>query len=113
MSATLGNHDDIEMFPLRPATEKEGRLLKNCLLSVQRAQLGKSQKGGDKVPLSALNVDSNCHGLALKRHKTEKGGSEILAEKREDDNTVRWSINEQGVIEEHLDAGPDDQFLEL
>jgi tRNA isopentenyl-2-thiomethyl-A-37 hydroxylase MiaE len=112
MSATLSNHDDIEMFPLRAATSAEGKQLKQCLQAARGAQLEHRRRTGKLASkISELNIDAYCDGLSVKQRRTSTG-YEILAEKREDENTVRWSVNEHGVIEEHLDAAPDGE-LEL
>ncbi len=112
VGGTLGNHQDIEMFPLRSASDSEGQKLKRCLKNARALQEHHKKKTGKYVrKLQELPIDDYCNGLLLTQTGTATG-YEIRAELREDDTTVRWSINEEGVVEEHLDpeAEPDLEF---
>ncbi len=107
IGGTLSNHQDIEILPLRPATEDEGKDLKHCLKSANQAQDQRKNKTGHYAPkLHDLPLDGACKGLLLSQ-KISETGYEIRAEIREDDTSVRWSVNDQGVIEEHLDPEGD------
>jgi hypothetical protein len=107
MGGTLSNHDDIEMFPLRSASESEGKTLKRCLKAAHQAQEEHKQKTGKYARrVRELPIDGDCSGVLLAQSHSASG-YEIRGEIREDDTTVRWSVNEKGVIEEHLDPSSD------
>jgi hypothetical protein len=49
-----------------------------------------------------IPADAYCPGLYLSlRHKQD--GYEIMAQFHKDDNTVRWYIHQNGVMEEEVD----------
>ena len=62
--------------------------------------------------LKDLPIDNYC-GDFLMAQQCTKTGYEIRAELREDEHTVRWSVNEKGVIEEHLEGNENDQYMDL
>ncbi|HEY8279210.1 MAG TPA: hypothetical protein VIH99_06290 [Bdellovibrionota bacterium] len=112
VGGTFGDHQDFEMFPLRPASEAEGRDLKRCLRAAHGAQENRKKRTGHYArKVHDLAIDAVCDGFLLAQVGT-RSGYEIRAEKREDEKTVRWSVNEKGVIEEHLDpeSTPDLEF---
>ena len=104
VGGSFGNHEDFEMFPLRAASDAEGKSLKHCLKFVHRAQENYKKKTGHyaRKPRE-LEIDGECQGFLMAEQGTPTG-YEVRAELREDETTVRWSVNEQGVIEEHLDG---------
>ncbi|MGZ3694752.1 MAG: hypothetical protein ACXWQO_11255 [Bdellovibrionota bacterium] len=107
VGTTFGNHQDIEEYPLRGATEQEGKRLKKCLRTAFNAQQIHKQKTGKFYRHSSeLPVDDACQGFILAQKRTEEG-YEIMAQFHEEETTVRWTINEQGVIEEQLDPNAD------
>lgn len=113
MGSTLSRNRDIEEYPLRSASEREGRQLKACLRSAFRAQKEHYKKTGKIFrKASEIPVDSSCDDLLLAQKTTDKG-FEIVAEIRENETTVHWTINQSGVIEEHLDGSGEDQELEF
>ena len=103
VGGTLGDTKDFEMFPLRAATGQEGRGLKRCLQTAHKAQEAYRRKHGKYARRTReLPIDADCSGFNVGQKGTPTG-YEIRAELREDDTTVRWSVNEKGLIEEHLD----------
>lgn len=112
VGGTLSNHNDIEEYPLRGATDSEAKRLKSCLRAAYQIQEHHKKKTGAYYrKASEMPVDQYCDGFLLAQNAT-KGGYEIMAQFHENENTVRWTINQDGVIEEHLDAEYDDD-LEL
>lgn len=112
VGGTLSDTKDFEMFPLRGASQEEGAGLKKCLKTAHRMQeLQKKKTGKFARRLKDLPIDRECDDY-LMAQQGRPGGYEIRAEIRENEQTVRWSVNQDGVIEEHLD-GDDDQYLEL
>lgn len=110
VGGTLGNHDSIEEYPLRGASDAESKKLKRCLKAAYHFQEARKKKSGTyyKRP-SDMPVDDYCQGLLLGQNKTETG-YEIMAQLHENENTVRWTINQDGVIEEHLDPEYNDDL---
>jgi hypothetical protein len=107
VGGTLGDHRGIEMLPLRAASDDEGKYLKSCLQSAQREQLRHRQKTGKFArKIHDLPVGRECRDFLLSQAGT-KTGYEIRAELREDESEVLWSVNEKGVIEEHMDPDAD------
>lgn len=110
VSGSFGNHQEIEEYPLRSASESEGKRLKNCLRSARAAQLEHKQKTGKfHRKVKELGIDDACQGFILAQKRVE-GGYEIMAQFHEGESTVRWTINQDGVIEEHLDSEYEDDL---
>jgi hypothetical protein len=105
VGGTLGNHDDIEEYPLRAATEQEGARLKRCLKAAHwlqdkhRAKTGSYYKRTAEIP-----VDAYCQGFLLSLRPKSPDTYEIMAQFHENETTVRWTVNQDGVIEELLDG---------
>jgi hypothetical protein len=116
VGGTLSDTKDFEMYPLRGATAEEAKDLKHCLKTAHLLQEHLRKKTGKYARrVKDLPIDNSCGDFLMAQNRTPEG-YEILAEKREDEHAVRWSVNQQGVIEEHLeDAGGDvdDQFMEF
>ena len=115
VGGTLSNHDEIEEYPLRPATEKEGARLKRCLTEANKAFVAYHRRTKKYYRRAAdLPVEAYCDGFLLSLVKTQNG-YEIVAQFHENEQTVRWSVNQDDVIEEHLDEGsnldPDVDFF--
>ncbi|MGE3260447.1 MAG: hypothetical protein AB7K68_01595 [Bacteriovoracia bacterium] len=107
VGGSFGNHQDIEEYPLRGATEAEGKRLKRCLQRAYRVQQEHKKKTGKFYRHSSeMPIDDACQGFILAQKRTEEG-YEIMAQFHEQESTVRWTINDQGVIEEHLDPNAD------
>ncbi|MGZ3652113.1 MAG: hypothetical protein ACXVB9_12910 [Bdellovibrionota bacterium] len=103
VGGTLSDTSDFEMFPLRAASTSEGKELKRCLQAAHAAQDHAKKKTGHYMrKVRELPIDSYCSGFRMGQSGTPTG-YEIRAEIHEDDTMVRWSVNEKGVIEEHLD----------
>ena len=101
------------MLPLRAATEQEGQGLKRCLKTAHAAQEQRRRETGKYAhKLKELPIRSACKDLLLSQGRTQSG-YEIRAEIREDEQAVRWSVNEKGVIEEHLDPNDSEPDLEF
>ena len=112
VGGSLSNHSEIEEYPLRAATESEGKRLKHCLRSAYQAQMSYRKKTGKAArKFSELPIDDACNGFRVSQKKTNDG-FEIIAQFNEGDFTVRWSINQDQIIEEHLDPSlSDDEDL--
>jgi hypothetical protein len=107
VSGSFGDHSDIEEYPLRGATEKEGKALKRCLKTAFRLQQEHRQKTGKFFTrASEMPLDDACQDFKIAQKRTQEG-YEIRAEFSEGDSTVRWSINQDEVMEEHLDPNTD------
>ena len=112
VGGTLSDTSAFEMFPLRGASPEEGKGLKRCLKAAHQAQEKYRKKTGKWARrVKLLPLDEYCDDYRMTQSGTPTG-FEIRAELRENETTVRWSVNEQGVIEEHLDGGSD-EYLEL
>lgn len=110
VGGTLSNHDSIEEYPLRGASDRESNRLKRCLRAAYAAQESqKETKGQYYKRASDIPVDSACQGLLLGQNRTDSG-YEIMAQFHENESTVRWTINQDGVIEEHLDPEYNDDL---
>jgi hypothetical protein len=104
MGGSFGNHQDIEEYSLRSASESESKRLKRCLRSALAAQTRHQKKTGKFYRNTGeLDVDDECQGFSLSQKRSDQG-LEIMAQFNENDSTVRWTINQDGVIEEHLDG---------
>jgi hypothetical protein len=107
VGGTLGDTSEFEMFPLRPATRSEGKDLKRCLKAAHAAQEAHRRRFRHYArKVRELSLDDACGDLML-RQKSTSTGYEIRAEIHEDETAVRWSVNEKGVIEEHLEPEGD------
>ena len=69
--------------------------------------LHKEKTGKYYSKISQIPVDDECQDFIMTM-KRSKSGFEIQAQFHENDNTVRWVVNQDGVIEELLDSGPGD-----
>ena len=104
VGSSLSDTTEFEMFPLRAASNTEAKGLKRCLKSAHSAQEEHRKKTGRYFrKVQDLPLESPCNGFILRQKRTPSG-YEILAELHEDETAVRWSVNEKGVIEEHLDS---------
>lgn len=107
VGGSLGNPSEFEQYPLRTASEVESKNLKRCLKQAYAAQEKKKKQTGNLYKKSSeMPVDNECQGFYLHQKRTSKG-YEIMAQFHENENTVRWSINQDGIIEEHLDEDID------
>ncbi len=112
VGGTLSDTKEFEMFPLRGASTDEGPGLKRCLKAAHKAQEHYHEKTGKWARrVKQLPIDEYCNNFLMSQIGTPSGW-EIRAEIRENETAVRWSVNEQGVIEEHLEGGSD-EYLEL
>lgn len=108
VSGSFRTHADLEEYPLRPATESEAARLKPCLRAGHAAMESYRERHGRYPKRSAeLPVDAACNGFFLGLHRTTEG-YELMAQFHENDQTVRWTVNQDGVIEEHLDEEIED-----
>lgn len=113
VGGTLSDTKAFEMFPLRAATTDEGPGLKTCLKAAHKAQEHYRKKTGQWARrVKQLPIDQYCGDYLMSQSGTPSGW-EIKAEIRENETAVRWSVNERGVIEEHLEGGEGDEYLEL
>lgn len=104
---TLGDASEFEMFPIRSASTTEGKKLKRCLKAAHAAQEHFKKKTGHYArKVKELPVDDYCGGFRMGQKGTPTG-YEIRAEIHESETLVVWSVNEKGVIEEHLDPEGD------
>lgn len=112
VGGSLSDTSEFEMFPLRSASQSEAKDLKHCLKSAHAAQESARARTGHYIRrVKDLPVDRACNGFRMGQKGTPTG-YEIRAELRESETAVRWSVNERGVIEEHLDpeGAPDLEF---
>ena len=110
VGGTLGNTSEFEEYPIREATAGEGRRLKTCLRAAHHVQTKhKEAKGRYYGRASDLPVEAYCEGFVLSQAPIE-GGYEISAQFHDNEQTVRWSVNHDGVIEEHLGSSLDDDI---
>lgn len=110
VGGTLSSTNDLEEYPLRAANEKEGKRLKACLKAAHAAQTASIKKTGKiRRKVSELPIDDPCNGFIMGM-KFLDDGYEIMAQFHENDTTVRWSVNQDGIIEEHLDTEVDDDL---
>lgn len=111
VGGSLRNHEELENFPIREATKDEGRELKRCLKAAHYyMELRKQKTGKPYARASEIPSQKYCSDFKLSLGEAEAGGYEITAAFSDGDNTVRWSINESGVIEEHLAETIDDSL---
>lgn len=104
VGGTFGNHTDIEEYPLRTASRAESEKLKRCLKTAHALQERHLKRTGSFYSrTSDMPLDSHCQGLFLAQNRT-RDGYEIMAQFHEGESTVRWTVNQSGVIEEHLDS---------
>jgi hypothetical protein len=110
VGGSLGNSSEFEEYPLRSASESEAGRLKHCLRSAFRLQQAKKAKTGEYFrKASEFPLDSECDGFMLHQKKTPQG-FELMAQFHENEFTVRWTINEKGVIEEHMEEEMAEDF---
>lgn len=104
-----GDKDALNLYPLRPATRDESRALKACLKSVHQLReeyLTKFERPPSRI--AELPYDKYCDSdIRVSRVQLEEGGYEIEAQLNEAETSVVWSLNERGVIEEHVDPDQD------
>ena len=110
VSGSFGNHQDIEEYPLRSATKDEAKDLKRCLRSAYQSQQKEMESTGKYFrKVSELSLDGSCQGFLLAM-KHRKGGYLVTAQFHSEETTVRWTINQDGVIEDYLDPQMDDEI---
>jgi hypothetical protein len=110
VGGTLRNKNEFEEYPLRMATEKEGKKLKTCLLAAYSYQVKKKEKTGEYYRKAKdIPVDEYCEGFQLGQ-KFLPNGFEIVAQFHEGDASVRWTVNQDKVVEEHYDEDPEEEF---
>jgi hypothetical protein len=110
VGGSLRNHEDMETFPLRDATKEEGARLKKCLQAKRYYQELRKEKEGEPYKRAAdIPGKKYCGDFKMKLEQADSG-YEISAEITDDDQMVRWSIGEDGVIEEHMEPEYDDEM---
>jgi hypothetical protein len=111
VGGTLRSKNEYEEYPLRQASPKEGKLLKRCLLAAYEAQLDLREKTGEYYRRARdLPIGNKCDDLQVGQ-KFTADGFEIIAQFHEGESTVRWSVNQDKVVEEHYEeAGNDLEF---
>lgn len=111
VGGSLRTHPDLEEYPLRSATESEAARLKPCLRAGHAAmETYRKRHGRYPKRASELPIDAACNGFFLGLRRSA-AGYELMAQFHENEQTVRWTVNQDGVIEEHLDEEIED--LEL
>ncbi len=113
VSGSLRSHPEFEEYPLRPASGEEAKELKRCLRA-SHAAMERIRKKTKRYPRKAseLPVDDVCQSFSLAIQPIE-GGYEVVAQFNENEQTVRWSINHDAVIEEHEGGEGEMDDLEL
>lgn len=113
VSGSLRVDPELEEYPLRSATSKESKGLKRCLRAGHAAMEAYKQKK-HRIPRKAreLPLDEPCSDYLMTIQPTQSG-YELMAQFHENDQTVRWTVNEEGTIEEHLDDGEGMEDLDL
>jgi hypothetical protein len=110
VGGTLREQNEFEEYPLRQATAKEGKKLKTCLLAAYSYQMKKKEKTGEFYrKAKEIPVEEYCDGFQLGQ-KFFPGGFEIMAQFHEGESSVRWTVNQDKVVEEHYDEDPEDEF---
>ncbi len=111
VSGSMRVDPEIEEYPLRSATPSEAKGLKRCLRAGHAAMEAFKEKN-KRYPRRTrqLNLDDECPGYHM-AIKTEAEAYELMAQFHEEEQTIRWSVNQEGTIEEHLDEGMDDLDL--
>ena len=110
LGGSFRNHKELEDFPLREATKAEGKGLKRCLqASRYYMELRKEQKGEPYRRAADIPHQKYCKPYKMSLDQTEHG-YELTAELTENESTVRWSIGENDVIEEHIEPKYDDEL---
>ncbi len=113
VGGTLRAKNEYEEYPLRQASAKEGRVLKRCLLAAYEAQLDHREKTGEYYRRAReLPIGNNCDDLQVGQ-KFTSDGFEIIAQFHEGESTVRWSVNQDKVVEEHYEEGGDEMEFGL
>ena len=114
VGGTFSNKGSLEEYPLRPANLEEAKDLKSCLKKVHAIQDHHwLQTGHYYRKIRELLVDDVCRGYQMAMHSNPEG-FEALAQFNESETTVRWSVNQTGTIEEHLEGiSPDEDLLDL
>lgn len=111
VGGTLRSKNEFEEYPLRMATKSEGKMLKRCLMSAYEAQLDHREKTGEyQRKIRDLPIGNECGDLEVGQ-KISPEGFEIIAQFDQGESTVRWSINQDKLMEEHYeDSGEDMEF---
>ncbi len=112
VGGTLSNTKDMEDYPLREADKNEGQRLKRCLHSAHQAQVAHKKKTGAYYSRTKdMPIEDDCGDFSMSQSINNTGDQyEIVAQFNEGESTVRWSINQDGIIEEHLDAEYNDDW---
>jgi hypothetical protein len=110
LGGDLKDHPDLESLPLREATKEEGNRLKLCLRAVHHVMAKqKEAKGAYYERAAALPTKKYCEGIKL-RLDTEAEAYEATGSIPEEDYVVRWTVNQDGIMEELSDPDMDDDF---
>lgn len=111
VSATLSSKEGLEEFPARAATEDEAKKLKTCLHGIYEIQKQNLQVHNAYIhKTSKLSADDICNGITVTLAPQENG-FRAFAKILDGDNSVRWSINEQGKIIEYTDPDMDEDLF--
>src|SRR3989338_1203428 len=107
VGGTLNDTKEVELYPLRAASDGEAEKLKRSLNGAYEIQETHHKKTGRYYrKTSDMPVDAYCQGIMLAQRGMEDG-YEIMAQITTNETTVRWTINSQGVMEEHLEPAND------
>lgn len=102
-SASLSEKNDLEEYPLRSATDGESANLKRCLRAVEVVQKDQFEKKGEYFKKTKdLPIGRECLDFLVGLRSNGKK-YEAIVQFHDNETTVRWSITDQGVIEEHMD----------
>ncbi len=111
VGGTLRSKNEFEEYPLRMASKSEGNTLRRCLFAAYEAQLNHREKTGEyQRKLRDLNLGDECSDLQV-RQTVHSDSFEIVAQFHQGESTVRWSVNQDKLLEEHYeDSGEDMEF---
>jgi hypothetical protein len=116
MGGTLSKIPEADKEPdvqlaLRSATASEATRLRTCLRAAESAQRKHlSENGNFSQKLEGLGLEQPCQGLKARLFPKKPKGFEFWAEIWDQENMARWSINQKGVLEEHLESNSLDEI---
>ncbi len=111
VSATLSDKSALEETPSRAASESEAKRMKNCLRGIFELQKQYFLVHNEYIEkTSRLAVDDACNGLTVTLAPQESG-YKAFAKIIDGEESVRWSINEQGKMIEYTDPDMDEDLF--
>lgn len=111
VSKTFSDTSELEEYPIRDASEQERKHMEGCARALYQAQNKSMEKTGKyQRKVSNLGIDEPCQGLRVQLKGNPQHYIAAITI-TENDTTVKWEVNERGIVTEFGDTDTDEDLL--